>query len=290
MSKAGKFASRRSRPSYVMSIIGVALVLFLLGTLGLIVIHAQKLSTYFKENIEIQIILRDNTRQTQALALKDSIAAQPYSRSVEYVTKDMAADRFKKEFGEDFISLLQYNPLYASINLKAKADYVNTDSLNLITRQLMHNSIVREVYYQKALVDKLNENVRKIGEIILAICIILSLVVIVLIDNTIRLAMFSNRFLIKTMQMVGATRWFISKPFDYRSIVNGLIAALLAIVGLVLLMYFAQRQLPELAGMQDYHLIILLYLGLIVLGICISLLSTHRSVTKYLKMKLDDLY
>lgn len=273
-----------------MSVVGVALVLFLLGVLGLIVIHAEKLSRYFKENIEIQVILRGDTPEKSALALRDTLEKEPYTKSVEYVTKDMAADRFKKDFGEDFISLLQYNPLYASVNLKAKAAYVNPDSLKKIETALLKDPHVREVYYQRALVDKLSENVRKIGAIILAISIILCLVVIVLIDNTIRLAMFSNRFLIKTMQMVGATRGFIARPFDMRSIGNGLLSALLAIAALIVLMYYAQKQLPEIQMVRDYTMTFLLFLGMIVLGICISLLSTHRSVTKYLKMKLDDLY
>jgi cell division transport system permease protein len=273
-----------------MSVIGVALVLFLLGVLGLIVIHAERLSKYFKENIEVQVILQNNTPQPSALALRDSLSKCPFVKSVEYVSKDMAADRFKKDFGEDFISLLQYNPLYASVNLKANAAYVNPDSLKRIENTLLENSNVKEVYYQRALVGKLSDNVKKIGAVILALSILLCIVVIVLIDNTIRLSMFSNRFLIKTMQMVGATRGFISRPFDLRSIGNGLVSALVAIAALILVMYYAQQQLPEIRMVRDYRLTVLLFLGMIILGICISLLSTHRSVTKYLKTKLDDLY
>ena len=290
MAQPGKSSAKRSKPSYFYSIIGVALVLFLLGTLGLIVIHANRLSAYFKESIELQVILRDNVREDQALILRDSIARKPYVKSIEYVSKDMAAARFKKEFGEDFINLLQYNPLYASINIKANARYVNADSLRVIEHNLTQQSIVREISYQRLLVNKLNENVRKIGIVMLVICGILALVVIVLIDNTIRLAMFSNRFLIKTMQMVGATRWFIAKPFDVRSIINGAMSAVIAIAGLFGLMYFADQWLPELSGLRDYFMITVLCLGMIIIGICISLVSTHRSVMKYLRLKLDDLY
>lgn len=290
MVQFGKFSAKKSKPSYAMPIIGVALVLFLLGTLGLLVIHAKKLSTYFKESIEIQVILRDNVKDKEAIALKDSIARQPFTKSVEYVTKDMAAAQFKKEFGEDFISLLQYNPLYASINLKANAAYVNPDSLKNVEAYLTQNANVREVFYQRALVDKLNENVKKIGLVILVLSVLLALIVIILIDNTIRLAMFSNRFLIKTMQMVGATRWFIARPFDIRSIINGLISALLAVAGVCGVIYFADKELPELTAMRDYFLIALLFIGMIIIGICISLLSTHRSVMKYLRLKLDELY
>lgn len=273
-----------------MSVIGVALVLFLLGILGMVVIHAKRLSTYFKENIEIQVILQTGTPEEDALALRDSLAIRPFTKSVEYVSKEMAADRFKKDFGEDFISLLKFNPLYASENLKINARYVNPDSLKKIESTLLKNSQVREVYYQRMLVDKLNENVKKVGAIILAISILLCIVVIVLIDNTIRLSMFSNRFLIKTMQMVGATRWFISRPFDLRSIGNGLISALLAIAGIIVIMYYAQEQLPEIKMIRDYKMTAFLFIGMIILGICISLLSTHRSVIRYLKMRLDDLY
>ncbi|GAA0535380.1 cell division protein FtsX [Chitinophaga japonensis] len=290
MAQPGKSSAKKSKPSYLYSIIGVALVLFLLGTLGLIIIHANRLSAYFKESIEVQVVLRDNVKEEQAKALRDSIAQKPYVKSIEYVSKDMAAERFKKEFGEDFINLLEYNPLYASINIKANASYVNADSLRAIEKHLTSQPVVREISYQRLLVDKLNENVRKIGFVMLAISALLALVVIVLIDNTIRLAMFSNRFLIKTMQMVGATRWFIAKPFDIRSIINGALSAVIAIAGLLGLIYFADQWLPELSGLRDYFMITVLFLGMIIIGICISLISTHRSVMKYLRLKLDDLY
>lgn len=290
MAQPGKSSAKKSKPSYLYSIIGVALVLFLLGTLGLVVIHANKLSEFFKESIEIQVILRDNVREDQVVALRDSIAHKPFVKTIEYVSKDMAAERFKKDFGEDFITLLNYNPLYASINIKANAPYVNPDSLNVIEASLTQQNIVREVSYQRGLVSKLNENVRKIGFVILGICVLLALVVIVLIDNTIRLAMFSNRFLIKTMQMVGATRWFIAKPFDIRSIINGALSAILAIAGLAGILYLADQFLPELSTMRDYFMISVLFIGMIIIGIFISLVSTHRSVMKYLRLKLDDLY
>ncbi|SHM23570.1 cell division protein FtsX [Chitinophaga jiangningensis] len=290
MAQSGRSSAKKSKPSYLYSIIGVALVLFLLGTLGLVVIHANKLSKYFKESIEVQVILRDNVKEAQAIALRDSVAVKPYVKSIEYVSKEEAAQRFQKEFGEDFINLLEYNPLYASINIKANANYVNADSLRVIENKLTQQSIVREVSYQRTLVSKLNENVQRIGLIVLIICGILCLAVVFLIDNTIRLAMFSNRFLIKTMQMVGATRWFIAKPFDIRSIINGAIAAIVAIAGLLAMLSFADKVLPELNGMRDNMMIGLLFLGMILIGIAISLFSTHRSVMKYLRLKLDDLY
>jgi cell division transport system permease protein len=167
---------------------------------------------------------------------------------------------------------------------------VNNDSLKIIENNLLQQNIVREVSYQRSLVSKLNENVNKIGLVILLISALLCLAVIFLIDNTIRLAMFSNRFLIKTMQMVGATRWFIAKPFDMRSIVNGAISAVIAIACLLGLMSAADKVLPELAGLRDNVMIGLLFVGMLLIGICISLVSTHRAVMKYLRLKLDDLY
>jgi cell division transport system permease protein len=290
MTQTGRLSSKRSKPSYVMSVIGVALVLFLLGVAGLLVIQANNLKVHFKESIEIQVILRDNIRQRDALALEDTVSHLPFTKSVTYVTKDEALQKYKKDFGDDPDTLLQYNPLYASINFYAKAAYVNADSLKQIESYLSGQDIVREVYYRKDLVNTLNGNVKRVSMIILALCILLSLVVIILIDNTIRLAMFSNRFLIKTMQMVGATRGFIAKPFDLRSIWNGLISALLAIAGLIAVIYVVEKNMPEFNSTQNIVLLAVLLLGMILMGICISLLSTHRSVMKYLRLQLDELY
>ncbi len=290
MTQTGRLSAKRSKPSYVMAVIGVALVLFLLGLAGLLVIQANNLKIHFKESIEIQVILRDNIRSQDAQALEDTISHLPFTKSVSYVTKDQALQNYKKDFGDDPDTLLQYNPLYASINFFAKADYVNADSLKNIENYLTQHDIVREVYYRKDLVNTLNGNVKRVSVIILALSVLLALVVIILIDNTIRLAMFSNRFLIKTMQMVGATRWFIAKPFDLRSIWNGLISALVAIAGLLGVIYAVEKNMPEFNSNQNLVMTILLLLCMILIGICISLLSTHRSVMKYLRLQLDELY
>lgn len=290
MSQTGRLSAKRSKPSYAMPVIGVALVLFLLGIVGLLVIQANSLRVNLKESIEIQLILRDNIRQQDALALEDSVSNMPFTKSVTYVTKDMALTNYKKDFNDDPDTLLQYNPLYASIDFKAKAAYVNPDSLKNIEDYFLKQDIVQEVYYRKDLVRTLNSSVKRVSAVILGLCILLALVVIVLIDNTIRLAMFSNRFLIKTMQMVGATRWFIAKPFDRRSIWNGLISSLLAIGGLIALIYLVEKNIPEFNSTQNILLIVLLFFVVVVLGIGISLLSTHRSVMKYLRLQLDELY
>jgi cell division transport system permease protein len=290
MAQSGKSSVKKSKPSYIYSIVGITLVLLLLGVLGLFMINAHKLSDYFKESIELQVILRDNVKEEQAVAFKDSLATQPFVKSIEYVSKEEAAKRFKLENPDENFDVLGFNPLYASINVKLFADYVHADSLKNIESKIEGRNAVRELFYQKGLVTSILDKTRQIGMVLLGISLFMCIVVLFLIDNTIRLAMYSNRFLIKTMQMVGATRWFIAKPFDIRSIVNGAISALIAIGVLVFLMSVAERELPEMKAMRDYTLTGLLFLGLLLLGIGISLFSTHRAVMKYLKLKLDDLY
>lgn len=290
MAQPGKMSAKKSKPSYIYSIIGVTLVLILLGVLGLFMINAKNLSEYYKENIELQVILRDNVKEDQALSLRDSLAVMPYVKKAQYVSKEMAAEKFKRENPEENFAVLGFNPLYASIDISLHARYVQPDSLKAIEQQIQARSSVRELYYQKSLVTEVLEIAKKIGIVLLVISALMAIVVLFLIDNTIRLAMYSNRFLIKTMQMVGATRWFIAKPFDKRSIINGGISAILAIACLIGLISFSESALPGLRGMRDYWLTGFLFLGLILLGIGISLLSTHRSVMKYLKLKLDDLY
>jgi len=281
---------KKGKATYVYSIIGVALVLFLLGSLGWLVINAAQLSKTFKENIEISVILNDNTRDEMALKLKDIIDQQSFTKSSQFITKEKAAEQFKKDFGEDFLQVLDYNPLYTSINFHLHSEYLHTDSLIKIERFLKQSNVVREVFYQKNLVDLMNSNVKRAGLVILIISLFLIFSVIVLIDNTIRLAMFSNRFLIKTMQMVGATRWFIAKPFNIRSVINGIISALLAIGGILLLKMFAEAWLPELKTLSSTKWMLILCASILPMGIVIAFLSTHRSVIKYLRTQLDDLY
>jgi len=281
---------KKGKATYTYSIIGVALVLFLLGSLGWLVINAGQLSKTFKENIEISIILNDNTRDEMALKLKEIIDQQAFTKSSQFITKEKAAEQFKKDFGEDFLQVLDYNPLYTSVNFHLHSDYLHTDSLIKIERFIKQSNIVREVFYQKNLVDIMNSNVKRVGIVVLIISLFLIFSVIILIDNTIRLAMFSNRFLIKTMQMVGATRWFIAKPFDIRSVINGIISALIAIGGILLLKMFAEAWLPELKTLSSTKWMLILCSSILMMGIVISFLSTHRSVIKYLRTQLDDLY
>jgi len=290
MARSGKASIKRGKPSYFMSILGVTLVLFLLGIIGWLVINANKLGNYFKENVEVIASLRGDLNPKDSVALMDYVSTKPYVRNIQFITKEEAKKRYLSDGNESWDKVLDYNPLPNSINFKVKKEYMNKDSLQAIRADLEQQTYVSDVKYPEALVDNLNKNIQKISVILLAVAVILSLVVIILIDNTIRLAMFSNRFLIKTMQMVGATRWFIAKPMNVRAILNGAISGLIAIAAVILVIMLAERVLPEMKAIHDNTTLAILFGGLIVLGIGITLISTHRSVLKYLRMKLDDLY
>ena len=290
MAQTRKGSAKRSTPSYVMAIVGVSLVLFLLGILGWIIINANKLGQYFKENIAMNVYIRENVSPKDSAALVQYIITKPFVKNYEYVTKDLAKQKYLQDGNKDWGALLDRNPLPASIDFRITKEYASIDSLSKIKNDLLQNIAVSDVQYPQSLVTNLNNIINKISIILLSVIVIISILVIFLIDNTIRLAMFSNRFLIKTMQMVGATRWFISRPMDLRAFINGLISGLLAVGGLIAIIIFAENQLPYLKALRDYPLLIMLFIVIILLGIFISFFSTHRSVLKYLKMKLDDLY
>lgn len=276
-----------------MSIIGVTLVLFLLGVVGWLVINTNKLTNYFKENVEVKVYLANKVAAKDSAALMQFIASRPYIRTYEYVTKDEARKKYLQEGNEDFSTILDYNPLPDGIYFHPKNEYVQPDSLAKIATDIkegQNTGLVSDVSYPQELVSNMNKNFRNISLIILSIAIILSIVVIFLIDNTIRLAMFSNRFIIKTMQMVGATRQFISRPLTLRAIINGAISAGIAIVLIYILILVAENFIPWLHGVRSSSDMFLLFFALILIGITITFFSTWRSVSKYLRMKLDDLY
>jgi cell division transport system permease protein len=290
MARTGNASIKRGKPSYFMSILGVTLVLFLLGIIGWFVINANKLGDYFKESVEVKAELRGDLNPTDSIALMQYISTQPYVKSIEFIDKEKAKKIYLGDGNENWDKVLDANPLPNSVNFKVKQQYMNIDSLTTIQADLQKQTYVSDVTYPKALVGKMTDNIRKISIGLLIVAIVLAIVVIILIDNTIKLAMFSNRFLIKTMQMVGATRWFIAKPMSLRAIINGAISGVIAIVAVWLLILVAEEYIPEMKVLHDNLTLVLLFGGLIILGICITLFSTHRSVLKYLRMKLDDLY
>jgi cell division transport system permease protein len=290
MAQPGKSSIKRGKPSYFMSILGVTLVLLLLGIIGWLVINATKLGDYFKESVEVRAELRGDLNPKDSATLFTYIASKPYVKSIEFVNKEKAREIFLADGNKSWDGILDANPLPNSINFKVKQEYMNADSLVGIQADLQKQTYVSEVAYPKALVDNLNKNIQRISVILLTVALLLAAVVIALIDNTIRLAMFSNRFLIKTMQMVGATRWFIAWPMNKKAIVNGAVSGMIASVAVFAFVLLAEGILPELKAIRDTGGLLLLFIVLILLGIGITLFSTHRSVIKYLKMKLDELY
>jgi cell division transport system permease protein len=236
------------------------------------------------------VILNDNVKEADIAKMQKTLDASEYVKSTEFITKEEAAARLQKDLGEDFIDFLGFNPLLSSINVHLKAEYANADSLAWIEKDMLDTHLVKEVIYQKSLVSMINENVQKISLVILGFSSLLMIIALALINNTIRLSIYSKRFIIKTMQLVGATQGFIRRPFVMNGIKHGVFGAIIAILMLVGLLYFAQRQMPELIELQDQNMLATLFGIVIILGIIISWISTSLAVRKYLRLKSDDLY
>jgi cell division transport system permease protein len=290
MAQFGKASSQRGKPSYFMSILGVTLVLFLFGIVGWLTINSRKLIQYFKESVEVQVFLKPNVADTARTNIQDYITAQPYTKNVRYTDKETAKQEWLKSGGEDFTEFLENSLLPTSIDFTLKADFLDSAQLATIKTDLVRFPAVDEVRYPTSIVGKMQRNFNIINLVLAGIAILISILVIVLIDNTIRLAMFSNRFLIKTMQMVGATRWFIAKPLNIKAIINGAISAVIAIALVYGVIMVAERFLPDLKALHDNSLLLILFVALIIIGITITLFSTYMSVRKYLRMQLDELY
>jgi cell division transport system permease protein len=285
-----RYQQRKLQSSRATALISITLVLFMLGLLGFVVLHAQKLSEYVRENIGFSIIMKENVREAGIVQLQKMLDASPFVKSTEYITPERAADELQEDLGEDFIGFLGYNPLLPSIELKLKANYTTLDSLQVIEEQLLANPDVKEVYYQKDLVHLINKNIRRIGLVILGFSTLLIVIAIALINNTIRLSVYSRRFIIKTMQLVGATGSFIRRPFLWQGVLQGLIASFIAVIFLGMILYFSQQELPELVNIQDIRLILTLFFFVFISGIVLTWLSTWFAVKKYLRAQADQLY
>lgn len=288
--KVTGFSKAKLTGSYLTLVISVSLVLFLLGILGLVIINTKELSDYFKESLSFSVILGDETREPDIRMLQKDLDAKPYVKSTEYVSKDDAAVKMKEDLGEDFISFLGDNPLPPSMDVYLLASYTNPDSVAKIEKYILQYPFVKEVWYEDSLLFLINENVRKISLFLLIISSFLFLIAVTIINNTIRLAIYSKRFLIRTMQLVGATMSFIRKPFLIRSIYHGLLAALIAMLLLMGLLYLIEKEFLMLFTFESTNLLILLGVLLIIAGILINLVSTYFSVNRYLVISEDKLY
>ncbi|MGV8878587.1 MAG: cell division protein FtsX [Sphingobacteriaceae bacterium] len=283
-------SAKKTKTIYISTVISISLVLLMIGLLGLILVHANNLSRYVKENIVLNIIVDDGAKDVDVLQLQKQLDMNPYIKQTQFVSKELAARNLTKDLGEDFVKFLGYNPLLSSIDVYLKADFANNKNIEIFKTELLKNPLVKEVVYQQSLVDLMNEKLTSISIIILAFAGIFMIVSVALINNTIRLAIYSQRFLIKSMQLVGATKGFIRKPYLFYSLLHGLLGGLIAIILLISMLYIAVRQIPDLVILQNYTEFAIVFLGVLGLGILISALSTLFAVNKFLGLKIYDLY
>ena len=285
-----RYQKRRLISSYFSVVISIGLVLFLLGLLGLLVLNTKKIADHFKEQIALTIYLKDTAKEVEINQLKKSLALADYTKSTTYVSKEEAAEAHSKEIGEDFMDFLGYNPLQNSIDVYVKADYISSGEVDEIAEELTSMNFVDEVVYDKPLISLLNENVTRISFWILVVSGIFTFIAVLLINSSIRLAVYSKRFIIKTMQMVGATKRFIRRPFIWKSVKLGMIGAILALAGMGAVLYYMNKSFPELELLQDVYLLIGLFAGVFLLGIVITWLSTFFATQRFLNLKTDELY
>ena len=289
-SKESKLIQRRLRSSYATSIISISLVLCMLGTIGILLLTAQRISKYVVENIGFTVFLKDEVNVTDIIQFQKTLEQKPFVRETRYIDKDQAAKEFAEELGEDFVDFLGFNPLPASIEVKLNAQYANNDSLQSIESRLQLEEQVKEVAYQKSMIHVLNENIEKISLFILSFSALLVIIAVSLINNTIRLSVYSRRMLIRTMQLVGATNSFIRRPFLWRSVLHGIYSAFIALALLILALHWIEGQLDGILSIKDVQIIGGLFLIVLFLGISISWISTFFAVNKYLNIKTDNLY
>jgi len=285
-----KSLNRRILSSSASVVISLSLVLFVVGLLGLVLINAQRLSDYVKENVGFTIMLKDGINEIETLKFQKILDASEFAKNTTFITKEEATQNLKADLGEDFVEFLGYSPLLASIDVKLNADYANTDSLQLITNELIENNNVFEVYYQEDLVDKLNSDVNKLSLFLLAFCILLFFIAFILINNTIRLSVYSKRFIIRTMRLVGATNNFIQKPFISKGIYQGIYSSIIAIFMLIGAIQLVQTDTANMLNIDDLKIIGIVFFLIFTSGLFISLFSTYFAVRKFIKLNEHELY
>ncbi|MBR2196738.1 MAG: permease-like cell division protein FtsX [Salinivirgaceae bacterium] len=288
--KESHVTSRQLRSSYLTTIISISLVLFVIGLVGLLILNAHKISRHVKENIGFTVFLNNDVKEVDMIKLQKSLDASSFVRSTEFISKEQAAMELKDELGEDFVNFLGYNPLLSSIDVKLKAEYANADSIAKIEKRLVKYSQVKEISYQKSLIETVNQNIKKISIVLLIFCGLLFIISLSLINNTIRLSVYARRFLIKTMELVGATRAFVRAPFVIKSLWHSLISILITFVLLGGVIYMIDKHIPELSILYELDTIAVLYACIMVIGFAIVWCSTTLAVNRYLRMKGNDLY
>ena len=285
-----RYQKRKLISSYFSVVLSIGLVLFLLGILGLLVLNTKKMADHFKEQITISVFLKENAKEVEVDQLQKSLAMAEYTKTATYVSKEEAAEQHSQEIGENFIDFLGYNPLKNSIDVQLNADFVSPEQIEEIATGISKKNYVDEVSYDKPLVGLLSENVKKISFWILVASAIFTFIAVLLINSSIRLSIYSKRFIIKTMQMVGATKIFIRRPFLWTNIKLGMLGAVLALLALGGVLYYLDANFTEFNILQDSTLLILLFVGVFVLGVLISLISTYFATQRFLNLRTDELY
>lgn len=288
--KENKLERRRLTGSYITSVLSISLVLFLIGIVGFLILNAKSLSVQVKENLGINIELKENIREADIQQLKKSLDLKNFVRSTDYVSKEQAAIETQKALGENFLEFLGYNPLPAVIKVKITAAYANPDSIDTIIKELQNLAPVQDIYYRRTLLHEINDNVKKISIVLISFSILLLVISLTLINNTIRLSVYSKRFLIHTMELVGANHAFIRKPFVFKGMWHGFISALIASGLLTASILIAQKQVFEIIELIDADILGILFIIIILSGILITAISSFFAVNKYLNIDKDKLY
>ncbi len=285
-----RYQRRKLISSYFSVTLSIALVLFLLGVLGLLVLNTRKLADHFKEEITLSVFLKDAAKDVEISQLQKTLVMAEYTKSAVFVSKEEAAREHSEDIGEDFMEFLGYNPLKNSIDVNLNAAYVSTAQVDSIARDISSHSFVEEVSYDRPTLNLLTENVRRVGLGILVASGVFTLIAVLLINSSIRLSLYSKRFIIKTMQMVGATKSFIRRPFIWTNIKLGMLGALLALLALAGLLAYLDRNFPQLGLLEDLPQLIVVFGGVFIVGALISLISTYFATQRFLNLRTDDLY
>ena len=289
-SKFESYQKRRLASSYISVVISIALVLFMLGILGLVLLKSTTVSNRVKEKIAVTLFLKDKVSTKQINTFKDALAKEDFTRRVVYTSKAQAAKNYSKEIGEDFLTFLGENPLKNGIDIYLKADFVTPEKMEALETRFLKNAFVADVSYDKPLINLLTEHIQRIGFWLFVLSGFLALVAIILINSAIRLTIYSKRFNIKTMQMVGATKSFIRKPFIWQGVKLGLIGAFLALVGMSVVVYYLDFFAPSLGLLKDYMVLAYLVVGILLAAFVITLLSTFFATQRFLNLRTDELY
>lgn len=289
-SKFDSYQKRRLRSSYISVVISIALVLFMVGILGLVLLKSTRVANLFKEQVAVTLFLKDDLTKDNIEKLRESLLKEEFTREIVYITKEEAAKAYSEEIGEDFLNFLGANPLKNGIDIYLKAEYVTPEKMEVLEKKFADNVFVSEVSYDKPLIQLLTQNIQKISFWLLALSAFFGLIAIILINSSIRLSIYSKRFNIKTMQMVGATKRFIRKPFIWQSLRLGILGAILALIGLAVVIYYLNRQIPDLALLKDYLSLSYLAGGVIAAAFLITWLSTFFATQRFLNLQTDELY